>query len=269
MKFIVKAFALAAALAGWSAAAQADAPFQCTVVLDVASGAALVRDGACDRAAPPASSFKLPLAVMGFDAGILTGPTAPLWPYKAAYPAPKRDHKPVDPTIWERDSVLWYSRELTRRLGAKRFAGYVNAFAYGNRDVSGDAGKDNGLTQAWLASSLEISADQQADFVRRMLRGELPVSARAVDRTRQVIPSFKAGGWRVQGKTGSIWLRDKNGDYIRSMPVGWFVGWAQKGGRQLAFARLSVGTTSKERSGLHERELFLKSLPGLLANSGL
>jgi beta-lactamase class D len=84
--------------------------------------------------------------------------------------------------------------------------------------------------------------------------------------TRSVIPAFDgAGGWRVHGKTGSIWLRDKNGDYDRNRPIGWFVGWAEKGDQQIIFARLDVGNERSERArGLAVRELFLKQLAKLM-----
>lgn len=258
-------FLWTAIVAGFAAVpAFASEPFECTVISDIATGRTIVREGICDRRVPPASSFKLPLAAMGFDAGILESQHKPLWPYRVAYDAPKRDHKDVDPTIWERDSVLWYSRELTRSLGASRFAAYVRTFNYGNADVSGTPGKDDGLTHSWLSSSLEISADEQLDFVSRLVRGRLPISAEATTLTKAVIPDFEAGGWRVHGKTGSIWLRKSNGSFDRNMAVGWFVGWADRGGQRLAFARLSVGKVLKGNAGPQERDRFLLNLPQLI-----
>lgn len=249
-----------------AAPARAAEAFECTLIVDATSGETIRHDGECDRRAPPASSFKLPLAVMGFDAGVLTGEHAPVWPYKAAYDAPKRDHKNVDPTIWERDSVLWYSRELTRRLGSERFAAYVADFGYGNADVRGTEGKNDGLTHSWLSSSLQISPEEQVDFVRRLLSRRLSVSPQATALTLAVIPKFAAkGGWSVQGKTGSIWLRKPNGTFDRKLAVGWFVGWADKGGRRLAFARLSVGKITKGNAGPQERELFLEKFPQWIA----
>ena len=130
----------------------------------------------------------------------------------------KRDQKTVDPMIWERDSVLWYSREITRRLGAKSFAGYVSKFGYGNMDVSGNAGKDNGLTHSWINSSLKISPVEQIAFLRRLLAGKMPVSAKAHEMTRAIMPSFQAGGWTVQGKTGSTRLgNDGNGQALAGL----------------------------------------------------
>lgn len=238
------------------------AVLECTLFIDHATGDVLRRDGACDRRVTPMSTFKLPLALMGFDAGILLGPHEPVWRYRDAFQAPKRARKSFDPAGWEAESILWYSQELTRKLGKRAFARYVAAFDYGNADVSGGAGARDGLTQSWLASSLVISPDEQAAFIRRMLSGSLPVSGNARAMTLKVIPSFRSGEWTVQGKTGSGWLRRGNGDYDRSRPVGWFVGWAERDGRTLVFVRMKVGDEpSGEALGLVLRKEFLRSLP--------
>jgi beta-lactamase class D len=102
----------------------------------------------------PASTFKVPLALIGYDAGILSDEHTPSWDYRPEFNAVKRDRKRVDPTIWERDSIIWYSREITCRLGVDHFADYVSKFDYGNMDVSGNGGKNDGLTHSWVNSSL-------------------------------------------------------------------------------------------------------------------
>ena len=145
---------LALALCFAPIAAAAAEPVTCTVIVDGRSGDILVREGICDQRFAPFSTFKLPLAVIGYDAGILIDDVTPRWEWHTGLTAPERDHKPVDPTIWERDSVLWYSREITRLLGSEAFERYVAELGYGNGDVSGVAGKDNGLTHGWLGASL-------------------------------------------------------------------------------------------------------------------
>lgn len=248
-----------------TAAQKSNVP-ECTVVLDAASGKALHREGACGERFNPFSTFKLPLALVGYDAGILQDEHTPAWDYKPEFNAVKRDQKTVDPTIWERDSVLWFSREITRHLGEKSFAGYVSKLQYGNMDVSGDKGRHNGLTDAWLLSSLKISPDEQAEFVRRMLARELPVSDKAYAMTGAVIPQFEAQqGWVVHGKTGSGWLPGKDGKADRNRPLGWFVGWAEAGGRQVVFARMQVGTDKSDSPKGHKvRAQFLEELPQLM-----
>ncbi len=238
---------------------------ECTMIVDAGSGAALHRDGACDRQVSPASTFKIPLALMGYDSGILIDEHTPSWDYKAEFNAVKRDHKTVDPMVWERDSVLWYSREITRLLGRERFAGYVSGFGYGNGDISGNRGKNDGLTHSWLSSSLRISPDEQVAFVRSILDRRLPVSAKAFGMTAAIMPAFEAGGWRVRGKTGTGWLTGKSGSADRKRPLGWFVGWAEKDDRRIVFARLLVNDgRSAVPLGPKVRETFLAALPALM-----
>lgn len=219
----------------------ARAAVDCTVVLEEASGKVLHREGNCSERFAPQSTFKLPLAIIGFDAGILIDEHRPRWEYQAKFKRSEREQKTTDPTLWEKDSIVWYSQEITRRLGQKAFGDYVRRVGFGNRDVSGGPGGTDGLTESWLMSSLKISADEQVDFLRRFLKGELPVSSRASAMTMAILPRFEAAdGWSVQGKTGSGWLRGKNGKTDPSKPLGWFVGWAARDGRRVVFARLKI-----------------------------
>ncbi len=234
---------------------------ECTLVLDGATLQVLQRDGSCDKRYAPASTFKVPLAVIGFDKDILKSPHEPLWQWKPDFKAPKRDQKAVDPEIWLKDSVLWYSREITHRLGQKQFAQAIAQLDYGNHDVSGTAGKHDGLTASWLGSSLEISADEQAQFIAKLVAETLPVSKAAQAKTKASMPVFTSDtGWKVTGKTGSIWLRDTKGNYNRNRPLAWFVGWAEKDGRTVIFAKMKVyNKPVKIAAGWLLRGQFLKT----------
>lgn len=261
---LTSVFALSLAAAS-AAAAAPRITAECTVVVDAVTATVLYRDGVCGKRVSPMSSFKLPLALIGYDAGILSDEKTPAWAYDPAFDRPERERKTVDPTIWEKDSIVWYSQEITRRLGAARFAHYVETFGYGNRDVSGDPGKGNGLTQAWLVSSLAISPDEQVDFLRRFVIRALPLSETAYDMTRRIMPRFAAeDGWTVQGKTGSGWLGE-NGRDDRSKPHGWFVGWAEKDGEHVVFARLIIGQGRLGKpGGFIARDSLLQALPEIM-----
>jgi beta-lactamase class D len=254
------------ALALASPARSATRVVECTVILDQQTGQAIVRTGTCDQRFTPMSTFKVPLALMGYDAGLLKDAHTPRWDYDPKFDAPKRARKAVDPTIWEADSILWYSQELTRKLGTEAFDGYVRKLDYGNSDTTGIAGQGDALTHAWLSNSLLISPDEQAQLMRRIAARDLPVSRTAIDRTAEIIPAFDAeDGWKVWGKTGSGSLRKKNGRLDRTRPIGWFVGWAERDGRKIAFARLRIGNKRpSEPSGLALRAIFLEELPSLM-----
>ena len=260
--------ALLGMLAPLSHALSAEKIIECTVILEQETGDVIVRNGTCDQRFTPMSTFKVPLALMGYDAGVLKDGHVPRWDYQPRFDAPKRARKATDPTIWEADSILWYSQELTRKLGRDVFEDYVRKLDYGNADAAGIPGQGEGLTHSWLSSTLLISADEQARFIRRIVARDLPVSREAIDRTAAIIPAFRADGWKVQGKTGSGSLRGRNGKLDRARPIGWFVGWAEKDGRKVAFARLRIGNERpSEPSGLALRTIFLKELPLLMRSN--
>ena len=239
----------------------------CTLLLSYPDSKVLHESGDCDTRREPASTFKLPLAVMGFDSGLLKDAQTPSVPYKDEYASDMDiQKKTTDPTIWLKDSIVWYSQWLTRQMGADTFKAYVDAFGYGNRDVSGTPGKDDGLTHSWLGSSLQISPREQAGFVVKLLNCDLGVAKEACAKTIAVTPDFPAGEWSVHGKTGTSWMRGRDGAYDRTQPLGWFVGWADKGDQKIVFAKRITGTEKwDEYGGPKARDAFLKELPGLLA----
>lgn len=217
----------------------AKADIACLVIANAETGAIIHAEGnGCDEGIGPASTFKFPLAVMGYDAGLLTSPDEPAWPYRDRYEAVRAiDKETTTPRRWLKESVLWFSRVLVSELGPERFAQYVRDFGYGNADVSGDPGAANGMTHSWLNSSLQITPNEQLGFVRRFLRGELPVSRAALEHTVAAMPHFVAGEWALQGKTGTGYIKEADGRRGKRQ-FGWFVGWASKGDTVLAFACL-------------------------------
>lgn len=232
--------AAASAVLALTLAAQAEERVVCMIAIDPAASAPLIQEGTCDERMSPASTFKVAISLMGFDAGIFTAPDAPEWPFEEGYadwnPQWRRS---TTPESWMRDSVVWFSQRATELLGIERFAAYVDAFDYGNEDVSGDMGKGNGLTNAWLSSSLQISPIEQVGFLTRMIEGRLPVSAAAVAHTTDLMDNGEqVGGWHVYGKTGAGMPFGPDGALLEGQPFGWLVGWAENGEQRIVFARL-------------------------------
>ncbi len=271
IKFKSAAFA-AILLGALCAILPARAATICTLLADAQSRTILLAEGDCESRVTPASTFKLPLAVMAFEAGIITSATEPKLPFREGYPdwiaAWRQD---TDPTMWMLHSNVWYSQRLTEQLGADRLANYARAFGYGNADFSGDPGRNNGLERSWIASSLKVSPLEQAGFLAALAERQLPVSARAIEGAIGLIETAgTVDGWQIRGKTGSAYPRraDYSFDYARGW--GWYVGWAEKHGRQLVFVRLNQDEQRHERSGgLRARDAVLDQWPTLIERAGL
>ena len=238
----------------------------CTALADAVTGKLLKSEGPCDQRVTPASTFKIALSLMGYDSGFLTDEHLPALPFHDGYV----DYMPswkatTDPTTWIKNSVVWYSQQLTEWLGEERFRHYVEAFHYGNADVSGDPVRHDGLTHAWLSSSLRISPLEQLEFLHRLITRQLPVSARAYDMTSRITAVGKANGWELHGKSGNGARVNADGTVDHTRQIGWFVGWASQGERVVAFARcIQDDGPQPEPVAKRAREGMLRDLPGLL-----
>lgn len=249
--------------------ATAHAGILCTVIADAADGMLLVKEGeACAERVTAASTFKIAISLMGYDSGFLLDRSTPRLPFKQGYadwiPSWRAD---TDPAGWMKNSVVWYSQQITKFLGDDRFGRYVDAFDYGNGDVSGDPDKKNGLTRSWLSSSLTISPLEQIAFLDRLVNRRFPVTAHAYEMTDAIMAlGTLPNGWDIHGKTGAGAPRGADGALDGRYAHGWFVGWASKAGRTVVFARLIQNDGRKEpvSPGIRTREAMMRELPVLL-----
>jgi beta-lactamase class D len=182
---------------------------------------------ACEERFPACSTFKVPLAVMAFDSGILKDKFQTLkWDGKKRMLEQwNRDHNAAS---WMKESVVWFSQELTPKLGKKKFQEYLTKFNYGNKDFS------TGLTTAWLNSpsdprgSLGITAFEQIEFMKKLWRNQLPASKSSMELTRNITYlETSPNGFKLSGKTGS------NGyDAERKIQFGWFIAHVTNGEKE-------------------------------------
>lgn len=180
----------------------------------------------CKMRESPCSTFKVPLALMAFDANILKDEsTLYKWDGKKRFREVwNQDHTAAS---WMKESVLWYSQRLTPKLGMKRMKKYLQEFDYGNQDLSG------GLQTSWLSSndvkdSLKISPLEQLEFMKKWWTRELPVSKHAYEMTDKITYlETSSNGYALNGKTGSGYLGKKN-----ERQLGWFIAHLQNGGNE-------------------------------------
>lgn len=215
------------------------------VVREVGTGVALIVDmnRAADRFAP-CSTFKIPNALIGIDAGAIDPQASKLrWD-------PSRDpRQDWWPAAWAGDhdlrsamraSVVWYFQEIARRIGTEQMKERLVEIGYGNADISG------GIDTFWLSSTLRISAEEQVEFLMRMLQGETGFSEKARRMVADAIFLDRAEGSLLAGKTGAC---RSDGDKF----VGWLVGWAESRRRTWVYAMNMDGRSYADVSGARLR----------------
>lgn len=174
----------------------------------------------CQKRLLPASTFKVPNALIGADIGLLDGPEAIMKYDAKAYP-----YIPDWPARWDRDMTLREAllvsavplfRKLAMDIGPERMKAHLDAFEYGNADMSG------GQDTFWLTGGgLRISAPEQVAFLTKLLDGTLPVKPEAMATVRAAMPTDKGTDATLHWKTGTA----------RPEPdpwTAWLVGWVER-----------------------------------------
>jgi len=160
----------------------------------------------------PASTFEIMLALIALDTGVI------------------QDEKDViqwdgvdrDIPVWNADhnlqsainySVVWFFRELARRIGLETMQKYLKDAEYGNMATGG------GIDSFWLTGDLRINPMEQVDFLTRLYKNQLPFSGRSMTIVKKIIFLEQTDDYTLSGKSG--W--DQN-----SYPqVGWFIGYIE------------------------------------------
>ena len=170
----------------------------------------------------PASTFKIPNSLIALETGVVGDPDKDIFKWDGvtrSFDAWNRDHTLRSAIA---ASAVPVYQEIARRIGPERMQKYVDTLDYGNRNIGG------GIDWFWVRGDLRIDLVQQVDFVDRLRRGVLPVSKRAQDLVRDILPVTKVGAAVIRAKTG---LTDREHGSL-----GWLVGWAEKGSANTVFA---------------------------------
>lgn len=193
---------------------------------------------------PPCSTFKIANALIGLETGVVSGPDHLLiWD---GQPRPRQaDNQNHTLQTAIESSVVWYFQELARGVGSERMAKYLKAFTYGNQDISG------GIDKFWLNSSLQISADEQVEFLRKLYSDALPCQPRNMALVREMLVQQKTDQYTFSGKTGA-WAGDDG-----KSSLGWFVGQVARGDKSYVFA---CNIEAPGANGPQAREIVEKSL---------
>ena len=167
----------------------------------------------CSEPLTPASTFKIPNSIIGLETGVIADAefVIPWDGVTRRMTAWNRDHT-LRTAI--RDSAVPYYQELARRVGPQRMREWLERLHYGNAQIGEQ------VDQFWLSGPLAITPLQQLEFLRKLARARLPISARTRDIVLDITRLGELDGKTLHGKTG--WS-DPDGP----TETGWFVGWIE------------------------------------------
>lgn len=218
----------------------------CVVIFDVQAGTTARSGGSCETRLSPASTFKIPHALVALETGAIATTTVEKWdgtPH-SSQPSWDRDHTVLSSM---RPSVVWFFQRIAPRIGGERMHEWLQKSEYGNADTSGP------VTEYWLNGHLRISPDEQIRFLRRFYSGQLPISAAHVAAVRgaidqkpgtvenargvKVLDVAWPAGATLNSKTGATTIASGES-------VSWLVGRFTKDGRSYIFASAAWSLTS-------------------------
>jgi beta-lactamase class D len=164
-------------------AAHSQSPVHSCVVVSDNGGAPQRWAGSaaeCATRLSPASTYKIPHALIGLETGVVTPTTVEKWDgvKRPAQPKWNLDHTVLSAM---RPSVLWFFQRMAPRIGAGRAQEWLKRFEYGNIDTGGP------ITMYWVNGQLRISPDEQLAFLAKFYRGTLPVKKEHVDRLKDAM----------------------------------------------------------------------------------
>lgn len=236
----------------------------CVAILNTATGLVSRTTGQCDTPLSPASTFKIPHALVALETGVVSATTVERWDGTVHRATPSWD---TDHTVLSalRPSVLWFFQRIAPRVGADRMHAWLQRVGYGNADTSGP------VTEYWINGRLRVSVNEQLKFLTRFYNGDLPVAAGHITAVREALnqkpgtvqnargvhPLTLGPGVDLNAKTGATTLA--NGE-----SVSWLVGQATAKGVRHVFAgaawRASGGVDQLEGVRAVEQALLAKGL---------
>jgi beta-lactamase class D len=238
-------FVLVALLVGTAVTTRGQTGASCVVIYDVAADTYWRSDAkACAVRLSPASTFKIPHALIALETGVVTPQTLQQWDGTkyATRPAWERPHA-LESAI--QNSVLWFFQRTAVKIGPTRMRSFLERFRYGNLDTSGPP------DQYWVNGRLRISADEQVDFLRRFYARDLAIRQEHHETVFHALIEPPGG---VQNATGihTLSANWKKSDTLSAktgagmafadpeVRVSWLVGRLSAGGKDYIFASNTV-----------------------------
>ena len=234
---LIPAFALSLA----TLAAPPVRPGECVVFAPLDGPETVVGGDDCRHRTLPASTFKVPHALIALQTNVVTPKTVITWDgVQRDYPVWNSDQT-LESAI--RTSAVWVFQRFATAIGRDRELESLRAFRYGS------AGFAHDVTNFWLNGDLQISPIEEVAFLRRLFAYDLPVDRVHIDTVKAALtmPPGKfvnAAGvhdFPLHWPADTI-VRVKSGNgTVNGEQVSWLVGALETGGRPFLFASRARG----------------------------
>jgi beta-lactamase class D len=209
---------------------------ECVVVAPLNGPQTVVGGDECRRRTLPASTFKVPHALVALQTKVVTDKSVMKWDgTRRDYPAWNRDQT-LDSSL--KMSVVWVFQQFAMAIGRERELEYLRSFGYGSSSFAHD------VTNFWLNGDLQISPLEQIAFLRRMFSYDLPVDRAHIDTVKGDL-TLPAGKIRTAAGEhafplrwpGQVVVHAKTGNgTVDGERVSWLIGEIDSGGKQYLFA---------------------------------
>jgi beta-lactamase class D len=256
---LLAATAVAALATGAGRFDAATSPHECAILQALDGAASFVSDAAeCAVKAAPASTFKVPHALVALETGVVTDPLA-LVPWDGTkYPnaAWERPHSLDSAMKW---SALWFYQRTAALIGRERMQAALKRLGYGSDTYDGEQ------TTFWLNGDLAVSPIEQLDFMSRLVRYQLPAARRNVDAVKTAF-TMPSGAFTNASGThpfalkwpSPLVVRAKTGNTtVAGERVSWVVGHVESGTRGFVFVTRVRGSELSNQAGA---ELAVRAL---------
>lgn len=165
----------------------------------------------------PASTFKIFNSLVALEEAVAKDETFTIPWDSVTRPMQAWNHTMSMLEAFKVSNVPFY-QEVARRIGRETMQRYLDTVQYGNM-VIGDS-----IDRFWLDNSLQISADEQVGFLRKLYFNQLPFTDRTQRIVRFMMEQADSPGYKLYYKTG--WAA--NADTAGGGNVLWVVGMTER-----------------------------------------
>lgn len=173
----------------------------------------------CLRRFSPASTFKIFNSLVALEEGVAQDETFTL-PWDSVVRSVPEWNKSMSMLEAFKVSNVPFYQELARRIGKPVMQRYLDTVQYGNMEIGG------AIDKFWLDNSLQISADEQVGFLRKLYFNELPFTERTQRIVRFMMEQEETPAHKIYYKTG--WAANGDTAVAGGGNVLWVTGFTER-----------------------------------------